>query len=358
MKGKFEEILSKLSEAFGPSGFEDEVRNIIRDELGSFCTVSHDLIGNVICRKAGASDSPKIMLAAHMDEVGFIVQSIRADGCASFVTLGSWRVSDLPGTVVTLMSDSGPVRGVIGSVPVHFTRQKQSGPPSMTLESLFVDFGAKDREAAAGFGVKVGTPFVPETSFSRLVPGERFLGKAWDDRAGCAVMVETLKRLRDEDHPNTVFGVGTVQEEVGSRGAVVAASLVKPDISIILEGSPANDTVQGEGAADIRVGDGPQIRFYDPSMLPNRSLVEMLVKTAETHGIPHQVVVRRTGGTDGRQVQLEGAGVPCVVLSVVCRYAHSAAGLISEKDFENTVELLYWFLKEFDEERQREVTSF
>jgi len=358
MKGKFEEILCKLSQAFGPSGFEGEVRGIIRDELGSFCTVSHDLVGSVICRKVGASDSPKIMLAAHIDEVGFIVRSLRADGCASFVTLGSWRVSELPGTVVTLKSDSGPVRGVIGSVPVHFTRHKQPDASSRTLEDLFVDFGAKDREDAARFGVKVGTPFVPETSFARLEPGERFLGKAWDDRAGCAVMVESLKKLRDEAHPNTVFGVGTVQEEVGSKGAVVAANIVKPDISIVLECSPANDTVEGEGAADMRVGDGPQIRFYDPSMLPNRSLVELLVKTAEAHGIPHQVVVRGTGGTDGRQIQLEGPGVPCAVMSVVCRYAHSPAGLISEKDFENTVELLYWFLKEYDEERHREVTSF
>jgi len=358
MKDKHGDLLRKLSEAFGPSGFEDDVRSVMRDELGSFCTISNDRVGSVIFRKDGASKSPKIMLAAHTDEIGFMVQGIKNDGCAGFVNLGGWRASDLPGTVVALKTESGFLRGVIGSVPVHFTRSKTGPAPTLTIDTLFVDFGARDRDDANRFGVKVGTPFVPYTRFERLEPGDMYLGKAWDDRAGCAVIVEALKRLRDDSHPNTVYGVGTVQEEVGCKGAVPAASIVKPDVAIVLEGSPANDTVGGEAGSEIKVGAGPQIRFYDPSMLPNRPLVELLIETAESHNIPHQVVVRRTGGTDGRQIQISGSGVPCAVVSVVCRYVHSAAGLISRTDFENSVELLYWFLKEYDEARHKEVTSF
>ncbi len=358
MQQRYKDLLRKLSEAFGPPGFEDDVRSVIRDELGSFCAVSNDRVGSVICRKKGASETPKIMLAGHMDEIGFMVQGIRDDGCAAFVGLGSWRVSDLPGTVVTLKTESGFVRGVIGSVPVHFTRNKNKSGWDPTMAELFVDFGARDKDDARRFGVKVGTPFVPYTRFEHLEPGDMYLGKAWDDRAGCSVIVEALKRLRDESHPNTVYGVGTVQEEVGCKGAVPAASIVKPDVAVVLEGSPANDTVGGEKGAEIKVGAGPQIRFYDPSMLPNRPLVELLIKTAESHDVPHQVVVRRTGGTDGRQIQISGSGVPCAVVSVVCRYVHSAAGLISCTDFENTVELVYWFLKEYDEARHKEVTSF
>ncbi len=358
MQQRYKDLLRTLSEAFGPPGFEDDVRSVIRGELGSFCAVSNDRVGSVICLKKGASETPKIMLAGHMDEIGFMVQGIRDDGCAAFVGLGSWRVSDLPGTVVTLKTESGFVRGVIGSVPVHFTRNKSKSGWNPAMAELFVDFGARDKDHARRFGVKAGTPFVPATPFEDLEPGDMYLGKAWDDRAGCAVIVEALKRLRDESHPNTVYGVGTVQEEVGSKGATVAANTIKPDVAVVVEGSPANDTVSGEKGAKINVGDGPQIRFYDPSMLPNRPLVELLIRTAESHGIPHQVVVRGTGGTDGRQIQIFGSGVPCAVVSVVCRYVHSAAGLISRTDFENTVELLYWFLKEYDEARHKEVTSF
>ena len=358
MQEKHSDLLRKLSEAFGPSGFEDDVRGVMKDELGSFCTISNDQIGSVIFRKEGESEAPKIMLAAHMDEIGFMVQGIRDDGCASFVNLGGWRASDLPGTVVTLKTESGFLRGVIGSVPVHFTRNKAEAAPTLTIDKLFVDFGATDRDDASRFGVKVGTPFVPLTRFERLEPGDMYLGKAWDDRAGCAVIVEGMKRLRNESHPNMVFGVGTVQEEVGCKGAAVAGSVVKPDVAIILEGSPANDTVGGESGSEIKLGAGPQIRFYDPSMLPNRPLVELLIGTAESHDIPHQVVVRRSGGTDGRLIQLVESGVPCAVVSVVCRYVHSAAGLICQRDFENTIELLYWFLKEYDEARHKKVTSF
>ena len=356
MQHKHFDSLKNLSDAFGPPGFEDDVRAVIREELEPFCAISNDRIGSIICCKEGECHSPKIMLAGHMDEIGFMVQEIRKDGCGTFVALGGWRVSDLPGMVVTLKTKSRLVRGVIGSKPIHFTRDKARWNP--TMEELFVDFGASDREDANRFGVKAGTPFVPFTRFERLEPGDMYLGKGWDDRAGCAVIVEALKRLRDEGHPNTVYGVGTAQEEVGSKGATAAVNTIKPDIAVVVEGSPANDTIGGEGGAEINLGDGPQIRFFDPSMVPNRPLVELLIETAESHGIPHQVVVRSSGGTDGRQIQVHGSGVPCAVLSVVCRYIHSAAGLINRTDFENTVELLYWFLKEYDDARHKELTSF
>lgn len=359
MEDQRENVLRSLSEAFGPPGFERDVRQIISDELGSFCEISHDRVGSIICHKKGTTGPLKVMLAAHMDEIGFMVRFVKDDGCASFVPLGGWRASELPGMVVILGAKSGYVKGVIGSVPVHFTRSKPAQEQAgADINQMFVDFGAKDKEDAKRFGVGPGTPFIPCTSFSRLEPGEMYLGKAWDDRAGCAAMVEAVKRLADDPLPHSIYAVGTVQEEVGAKGAMASANLIKPDVAIVVEGSPANDTVGGEGNWTMKVGDGPQIRFYDPTLVPNRGLVELMIETAETHNIPYQVVVRDSGGTDGKSVQISGHGVPCAVISVVCRYIHSAAGLMDRRDFDNTVELLYWLLKEYDETKHARIASF
>ncbi|MCD6325992.1 M20/M25/M40 family metallo-hydrolase [bacterium] len=354
-----EELLRKLSEAFGPPGFEGDVRKIIADELGSFCEVSYDNIGSIICEKKGRDDGLKVMLAAHMDEVAFMVQSVRDDGCASFVPLGGLSAEELPGTIVTLRTHIGDLRGVIGSIPVHFKRgMSASDKPKVRVDDLFIDFGAKDKADASRFGVQPGTPCVPSTSFSELKPGNMCLGKAWDDRAGVATMIEALKGVRDEALSCSVFGVGTVQEEIGAKGAITSANMIEPDLAIILEGSPASDTVKAGSSLGSKLGNGPQIRFYDPSMMPSRSLVEMLADIAEAHNIQHQLVVRRSGGTDGQRIQLAGRGVPCVVVSVVCRYVHSPAGVIARSDFDHTVDLISCFLRDFSRKKYEQVISF
>jgi len=359
MQDEPKQLLASLSEAFGPPGFEDDVRKVIADKLGSFCRVDYDLVGSIVCRKDGASPSPKIMLAAHMDEVGFMVQAVRDDGCATFVGLGSWRVEELPGMVVLLKTETQLIPGVIGSVPVHFTRGRRPEElPRPSFERLFVDFGAADKQHAERLGVRPGVPFVPATRFSVLADADLYLGKAWDDRAGCGVMVEVVRRLRADSHPNAVYAVGTVQEEVGSKGALTAARLVSPDIALILEGGPADDTVERHGPPQGKLGHGPQIRYYDPSMLPNRALTNLVVKTAESLGIPYQLLVRRSGGTDGRKIQITGPGVPCAVISLPCRYVHSPAGVLSRKDFDLAVELVRSFILQYDEALHQKTISW
>jgi len=359
MTDRIEELLGRASEAFGPPGFESDVRQIIKSELDPFCDVSYDKMGSVICRKKGTSSSPKVMIAAHMDEVGFMVEAVRPDGAASFVQLGGWSAEELPGTAVTLRTDQGDLRGVIGSIPVHFRRGKTpDAQMKFAADQMFVDFGAKNGEDAERFGVRPGTPVVPFTEFSKLDPGDMYMGKAWDNRAGCVVMIETIHRLRHEDHPNEVYAVGTVQEEVGARGARTSSRLIEPDLAIVLEGSPARDTLNVSNTQGAEVGKGPQIRYYDPTMVPNRALVDLVIETAERHGIQYQVVVRRDGGTDGQSIHTTGVGVPSMVISVPCRYIHSPASLMSGTDLENTVQLLLSFLKEYDAAAHKKLGEF
>ena len=329
------DLLRKLTLAPGASGAEGPVRAVVRDAVAGIegLEISSDRLGSLVLTKAGQSAEPRVLLDAHLDEVGFMVQSISDEGLLSFVTLGGWWAHVLLAQRVDVITTEGNVPGVIGSKPPHFlSRQERTNV--MKLEHMHIDVGARSREEAATFGVQIGDPVVPHTEFLPLANPRILSSKAFDDRAGVGVLVETLRALTSIDHPNTVIGVGAVQEEVGCRGAGTAVSIARPDVGIMLEGTPADDLPGfAASARQGRLGHGPQVRFVDATAISNRALVGFVREVADSLDIPVQVAVRRSGGTDAKSVHLHGAGVPTVVIGVPARYIHTNVSLIDLDDY-------------------------
>lgn len=332
-------ILTTLADAFGPSGFEGEVRGIFRDLAGESAAIAYDNLGGIIARHAGTATAPRILLAAHLDEVGLLVRGILPNGCLKVVPLGSWWPPALLAQRVLIRSRKGDLPGVVGAKPPHYmsedekTRQPKIG-------EFYIDVGSNGREETEAMGILPGDPVVPAVQAVTMNHPDRMLGKAFDDRAGCAILLQVLREL-DGNHPNQVFGAGTVQEEVGARGARVISRLVEPDLCLVLEGAPADDFPEAGSIIQGRVGGGPQIRRFDPSMMANQALVDLLIEEARALSIPYQVAVREGGGTDGSIIQLEtGGGVPTAVIGIPVRYAHSHQGIVSLSDLEAAVKLV------------------
>jgi len=338
MKAGSRKLLKRLTEAHAVSGDESEVRRIFSDELQDRAEVFRDRMGGIIFRKEGAAPLPKVMLAAHTDEIGFMVRSITKEGFLRFVTIGGWWNHIIPGTHVHVMTPEGKVAGLIGSRPPHLispTERKQL----MKLEDMAVDIGASSEEEAREMGVRPGQWIAPEGRFFQMKNRKILAGKAFDDRVGCALVIETIKDL--VGFPGTLYGAATVQEEVGLRGARPAAEIVDPDVCIVLEGSPAADSF-GSSSGDRQgvLGEGVQIRLFDPTMIPNPGLRDFALDLAESESIPYQTLVRDTGGTDAGPIHLHGHGVPTIVLAVPVRYAHSPTGLIHADDYDNALALV------------------
>lgn len=353
------DLLATLSNAAGTPGNEGDVRAIITDALNDVADFSYDKLGSVICTLHNQPKGPNVMLAGHMDEVGFIVRYITSDGFIKFHPLGGWWPHVLLAQPITIKTDGGDVPGLIGSKPPHHL-SKQERAKLMELADMFIDVGARDKaQAQQEFGIQPGDHIVPATRFAPLANPRLVCGKAFDDRVGVALMLETLRQFAETDHPNALYGVGTTQEEVGTRGAETAVDLVNPDIAIVLEGTPAddqpgtaNDAVQGA------VGRGPQIRLFDPTMIPNRALARRVTQLAADHNSTHQIAVRTGGGTDGRPIHLHLGGVPTIVIGVPVRYAHSHAGIISLDDYEHALRLLAVLIADLDAETVASFTNF
>ena len=353
------DLLEQLSNAAGTPGREEEVRAVIRRELDGLVEFSHDKLGSLICRRAGGSAAPRVMLAGHMDEIGFIVRYLTGDGFIKFHPLGGWWVHTLLAQPVTIKTAGGDVPGIVGAKPVHHLKEG-ARKNVQDIEEMFIDVGAHDKqEAREKFGILPGDHIVPRTGFLTLRNPRLVCGKAFDDRVGVALFVEALRSLAVQEHPNTIYGVGTVQEEVGMRGAGTVVSLVQPDVAIVLEGAPADDFpgANGDEAQGV-LGRGPQIRLFDPSMITNRKLAQFVLQTADGCRLPYQVAVRVSGGTDAKPIHLHGAGVPTIVLGVPVRYAHSHAGIISLDDYEHTRQLLLALLKRLDGKTVAQFTDY
>ncbi|MCX7013508.1 MAG: M42 family metallopeptidase [Candidatus Sumerlaeota bacterium] len=324
-------LLRELSEADGPPGFEDEVRAIFRRRLSSICDIRQDRLGSLLCEKRGTAERPRILLDCHMDEVGFMVRLITKEGFLRFLTLGGWTGHVLSAQRVRVATAAGKVEGVIGSVPPHFlSADKRS--KAVSVDELAIDVGASSRDEAESWGIRLGAWIAPATAFARMKDGKHLLGKAFDNRVGCALCIETLELAAGA--PNTLIGSGSAQEEVGSRGATTAALTAEPDLAIVLEGPPADDTPglrreESQGA----LGRGVQIRAYDPSMIANPRLFEFARSVAEEENTPHQIAVRTSGGTDASKIHVSRHGVPSIVLGVPVRYAHSHQGVMHVDDY-------------------------
>jgi len=345
------DLMKTMMEAFGPSGFEREVASLTKKYMEPYSDeVIADKLGTVTFVAKGSSDRPRVLLAGHVDEVGFVVSSVTNEGYLTFNPLGGWWSQVLLSQRVVVRTNLGNVHGVIASKPPHILPEEER-KKVVELKDMFIDIGATSKEEAEATGVKIGDAAVPWSPFSIVQDGKVAMGKAFDDRIGAFVLIEALRRIKEQgiSHPNTVYGAATVQEEVGLRGAQTIAHVVDPDVSLVLEVDIAGDVpgIKPQEAA-TKMGKGPGLVTFDRSMIPNQGLKEFVIEVAKQSQIPLQLSQMYGGGTDAGRIHMNKAGCPTVVLTVPTRHIHSHVGLLSLKDTENAVRLTVELIKRLD----------
>ncbi|SFD61807.1 endoglucanase [Lentibacillus persicus] len=339
------DLFKNLTELQGAPGNEHAVRKFMRAELEKYSDeLIQDNLGGVFGVKKG--DGPRVMVAGHMDEVGFMVTQITKNGMIRFQTLGGWWSQVLLAQRVQIMTDNGPVVGVIGSIPPHNLSPEQRKKP-MDTKDMLIDIGADDKDDAAKIGIKPGQSIVPICPFTPMANEKKIMAKAWDNRYGCGLSVELLKELQGEKVPNQLYSGATVQEEVGLRGAKVAANMIEPDIFYALDASPAND-MSGDDQEFGQLGKGALLRVFDQTMITHRGMREFILDTAESGNIPYQFFVSQ-GGTDAGSVHLSNSGVPSAVVGICSRYIHTSSSIIHVDDYEAAKELLLKLVKSTDQ---------
>ena len=333
------ELIKRLTLTPGVSGFERGICEIMKSELGAAALCQKDNMGAVAFEFEGKTDKPKIMFIAHMDELGFIVADMLESGFIKFQPMGGWNPNTLLSSPVEVINAKGEkYAGVIGAVPPHF----QKGPDiKPDIDNMFIDIGAASRQdLMENFGIQLGDQIAPVANFHFSAKNRRMFSKAFDDRVGVAALVELGKRLSALEHANTIYCVGSVQEEVGARGAGVVANYTDADVCFVLEGAPADDVPGIPFNAQTGVGKGAHVRVYDPTMTAKQELKDFVIATAKAGGIKIQLAVRKGGGTDGEKIYAANRGIPSIVLGVPVRYAHSHNCLISMDDFDELIKLL------------------
>jgi endoglucanase len=351
------DFLREITSVAAVPGYEGAAVALLKKRLAGFTQVAVDRAGNAFFTLKGSAARPRIVLPAHLDEVGLMVKFVDEKGFIRFHTLGGWWSQVLLAQRVSVINSRGRViPGVVGSKPPHLLNEEERNKV-VKLEDLFIDVGASSKEEVGKeLAIVPGDPIVPDAPFTVMAGGRKLLAKAWDDRAGAAVMVRVLETFRGAAHPNTVIGCGTVQEEVGLRGAKTVPATADPDIAIVLEvalsaDSPGIKPEETQGA----LGKGPMLCILDARMIPHRALRDFVVKTAEEARIPYQFTSLTRGATDGGELQHTGRGVPSLYVGVPCRYIHAHHGIIDCDDFENTVRLIVEVARRFDEKALHEI---
>ncbi|GIN38818.1 M42 family metallopeptidase [Heyndrickxia oleronia] len=325
------QLFKTLTELPGAPGNEHAVRAFMRTELEKYADeVVQDRLGGIFGIKRGKEEGPTIMVAGHMDEVGFMVTSITDNGMLRFQTLGGWWSQVLLAQRVEIITDNGPVIGVIGSIPPHLLDDSKRNKP-MDIKNMLIDIGADNREDAIRIGIKPGQQIVPICPFTPMANEKKILAKAWDNRYGCGLSIELLKELQGKDIPNILYSGANVQEEVGLRGAQAAANMIKPDLFFALDASPAND-MTGDKNEFGQLGKGALLRIMDRSMITHKGMRELILDTAESNNIPYQYFVSQ-GGTDAGRVHTSNEGVPSAVVGICSRYIHTHASIIHVDDY-------------------------
>lgn len=317
------ELLKKITEAFGPSGREDEVREVIKNEIAPFVDeITVDNMGNLICHKKG--NGKKLMMAAHMDEIGVMVTHIDKNGFLRFAPVGGVYQYNCVNRAVKF--ENG-VEGVISG-------EGKSAMRDWTLDKMFIDIGAESYEEAADM-VKIGDMATFNGKF--MVMGKKVSGKTMDDRVACYALIEAVKKIKA--CPNDFYAVFTTQEELGLRGAKVAAQIVQPDMAIAVDVSSVGDTPESK-IIDLTLGKGPSIKIRDASYVISPVARDFMIKCANEAGIPYQLEAASFGGTDTGAIMLTGSGVPAATTSIPTRYIHSPQETVHMDDVENEIKFL------------------
>ncbi len=344
------QLLQVLSEAFGPSGFEEAVVSLLAENLAGH-SYSTDAMHNLYIEKRSQDKKkPLLLLDAHSDEVGFMVQSILANGQINLVPLGGIAPGSFSAHSLLIRNKQGKLhRGIVVSKPVHFlSGSEKSGTDGDMLQ---VDVGASSRqEVTEAFAISLGDPAVPEVKFSYIPESDVCLGKAFDNRVGCDALVEVMKSLAPLGELGVdVAGVVSAQEEVGTRGAMVSARKIKPDLAIVLEGTPADDSFLAADMAQGALHKGVQIRYRDAGYIANPIFNQLACETAKAQGIAFQEAVRQGGGTNARQISLADKAIPTLTLGVPVRYVHTHHGFCSPKDVKAMIDLTLALIKVLDQ---------
>jgi len=317
-------LMEEMMNAFGPSGFEREINRIVKKEVEPYVDeIFTDKLGSVAFQLNG--DGPKVLLAGHTDEVGFIISSVTKEGFLTFNQLGGWWDQVLLAQKVIIRGKKGDVIGIIASKPPHIIPMEER-KKVVVKRNMFIDIGVCSKEEVEEAGIRVGDPVVPWSPFQTLHDGKVGMGKAFDDRIGAFVIMEAMRRIKEQgiEHPNVIIGAATVQEEVGLRGAQTMAQIVNPDVAIVIEVDIAGDVpgIKPHEAA-TKMGGGPGMITYDRSMIPNQGLKEFVLDIASQAQIP-------------------------IHLTVPTRHIHSHIGLLSLKDTENMIRLIVELLRKLD----------
>lgn len=340
-------LFQTLTELPGAPGNEHLVRKFMKEQLSLYTDeIVQDKLGSIFGVKRGNENGPTVMVAGHMDEVGFMVTAITDNGMIRFQPLGGWWSQVLLAQRVQILTKNGPIIGVIGSIPPHLLDDAQRNKP-MDIKNMLIDIGADNREDAERIGIKPGQPILPICPFTPMANEKKVLAKAWDNRYGCGLAIELLQEVKDETLPNILYSGATVQEEVGLRGAQTAANMINPDIFFALDASPAND-MSGDKNQFGQLGKGTLLRILDRAMVTHRGMREFVLDMAETHHIPYQYFVSQ-GGTDAGRVHQSNEGVPSAVIGVCSRYIHTHASIIHVDDYTAAKELLVKLVKACDQ---------
>jgi endoglucanase len=351
-----ETLLKELTEAHGVPGYETPIRAVVRKYLKPLGELSQDKLGSVICRQKGGTEKPRVMLAGHMDEIGFMVKQLSNEGFIKFLPLGGWFDQVLLGQRVLIKTGKGDVVGVIGAKPPHLLTAEERAKVVLRKD-MYIDIGASSKAEVEAAGVRIGDPIVPRADFQVLANGKTYLSKAFDDRIGLAMMVSALQALQERPHPNTLYGTATVMEEVGLRGATTSVDAVQPDVAIILEADIAGDVpgIKPEEST-VKLGGGPSLLAYDARMIPNLKLRDLVLQVAGSLEIAVQLSTIEGGATDGAPIHVYKTGVPTVVICVPARHIHSHSSIIHRQDFDDAVKLLVELLTRLDKKQVEDLT--
>jgi len=336
-------LIEQLTQISGLSGNEQDVASLVLSLLPQHLETKTDSIGNVVCTIKGSDEkAPTILLASHMDEVGFMVNDILPNGFLRLSMMGGWNTLTLPSSPVDVINTEGQnIRGTIGQISPHFLK-KGEAVKVPDIDDIFVDIGAdSDESVIQDYHIEIGCLVVPVSPFYHNTKSNLLFSKAFDDRIGVAALIELAHKVVTSPIPSTLILAFTVQEEVGVRGAKVLSNYVKADMAFVVEGAPADDVPGGPTRPQSSVGKGAHVRIFDPTHIGNRDIISLVSTVAKKHSICIQKAVRKGGGTDAMELALAHKGINTIVVGVPVRYAHSHNGICSLYDYHELVNLLF-----------------
>ncbi|MHC5372871.1 glutamyl aminopeptidase [Enterococcus sp. LJL120] len=347
MEEKTYQRIKELTELQGTSGFEDDIRDYLRGHMeGLVDEIQQDGLGGLFgIRHHEEKDAPRVMVAAHMDEVGFMLTEIKDNGLFKVVPLGGWNPYVVSAQRFTLKTRKGNYPVISSSIPPHLLRGT-GGQKSLEVADVLFDAGFSSREEALSYGVLPGDSIVPQVETIKTANGKNIISKSWDNRYGCTVVLEALEALKDEKLGHTLIAGANVQEEVGLRGSKPSVTKFNPDLFFAVDCSAADDIMTKNGTFG-HLGEGTLMRIYDPGLIQLPRLREYLLDTAETNKIPYQYFVSK-GGTDAGAAHTANEGIPSTVIGVVGRYIHTHQTMFSIADFDAAREMLIQTLKGLD----------